>query len=301
MTLPNFLIIGAQKAGTTALYRYLNQHPEIFMSPDKEPRYFSFSGNNNSLFPYQRPDQYEALFSNATGEEAIGEASTSYLASKIAPARIAQAIPHVKMIAILRNPVERAYSAYIFRVREGQEKRKDFARVLHDELDIIKQGQIRGTYLNRGFYGQQIERYYSHFNKEQLKLFLFEDLVNDTPGVLREIYRFIGVDENFLADTSRKYNISAIPGNPLARAAVGWMGKQLSLKQKLQKIIPQHIYWSVVVPAGHALNEKLRARKSVKPQPLDDNSRSILNEVYREDIEKLHLLTGLPVLHWLEG
>jgi hypothetical protein len=299
MTLPNFLIIGTQKAGTTALYRYLEQHPEIYMSPDKEPRYFSFSNTSNKLFPYRRLDQYEGLFSDVAGEKAVGEASTEYLASPVAPERIAQTIPHAKLIAILRNPVERAYSAYIFRVREGQEKRNDFARVLQEELDIVKNGRVMGTYLNRGFYGRQIERYYHHFPREQLRLFLFEDLVNDTSGVLREIYRFLGVDEDFSADTSRRYNISEIPGNPLARAIVGWMGRQLSLRQKLQKILPNRVYWSLVVPVAHSLNEKLRTGKSVKPPPMDDESRAILTKFYREDIGKLHSLTGLPVLKWL--
>jgi len=300
MTLPNFLIIGAQKAGTTALYKYLNQHPEIYMSPDKEPKYFAFKGDKNIIFPYRTLDQYEALFRKVTDEKAIGEASTIYLESNIAAERIAQTIPLAKMIAILRNPLERAYSAYIFRTREGRETRNDFSKVLQDEIDIIRNNQHKTLYLTRGFYAQQIERFYAQFPTEQIKLFLFEDFVNDISGVLVEIYRFLGVDVTFSANTKQKYNVSAIPRNPLAKAALSWLGRQHSLKMKLRNILPQPIYWSMVAPAGKALNEKLRTARQIKPPPMDIQSQDILRELYREDIEKLHHITGLPVMHWLE-
>ena len=133
MVLPNFLIIGAAKSGTTSLYSYLNQHPQVYFSPFKEPRFFALEGKEVN---YQGPsqvvnqkaintiDEYEKLFAGVTDEVAIGEASTLYLYSPEAPAKIKQYIPQVKLIAILRNPIDRAYSGYCHLVRDGYESNR---------------------------------------------------------------------------------------------------------------------------------------------------------------------------------
>ena len=119
--LPNFLIIGAAKGGTTSLYHYLNQHPQVYMSPMKEPRFFALE---NEKLNFQNPDkainktsvtslsEYYKLFDGVTNETAIGEASPLYMYSTKAVERIAHYVPTAKLIAILRNPVDRAYSCY---------------------------------------------------------------------------------------------------------------------------------------------------------------------------------------------
>ncbi len=125
MNKPNFLIIGALKAGTTSLFNYLMQHPQIYMSPVKEPKFFALVGEY--LDPKKREilgkcvvdiEEYRALFDNVTTEKAIGEASAIYLSSRRAPGRIQHYILNVKLIAILRDPVERAYSHFLHNVRK---------------------------------------------------------------------------------------------------------------------------------------------------------------------------------------
>ena len=141
MTLPNFLVIGAAKSGTSSLYMYLKQHPEIYMSPIKEPHFFSFDDESKMTKGPGDPihkaitnfDDYQAQFDGVTDEKAIGEASTSYLYRPEAPGRIHAMLPDAKLIVILRNPVDRAFSAYMHVVRDKRETSKDFAEALSKE------------------------------------------------------------------------------------------------------------------------------------------------------------------------
>ncbi len=150
MTLPNFLVIGAAKSGTTALHEYLKQHPQIYMSPQKEPHFFSLEGKkvdfrgpgdkreeqlNNSV---TNIEDYRKLFQGVSNEIAIGESSTSYLNNPEAPERIRHYIPNAKLIAILRNPVARAYSSFLHMVQRGYEPLTDFAEALRDEERRIR-------------------------------------------------------------------------------------------------------------------------------------------------------------------
>lgn len=132
MTLPNFLIIGAAKAGTTSLYHYLAQHPQIYMSPIKEPNFFAleercvdFRGPGDHLYIKQfsvtELERYRSLFQGVTHEQAVGEASPLYLYSPVAPARSHRYVPEMKLIAILRHPVDRAYSAFLHLLRDERE------------------------------------------------------------------------------------------------------------------------------------------------------------------------------------
>ncbi len=124
MSLTNFLIIGAAKAGTTSLYHYLRQHPDVFMSPVKEPQYYWDEGPKNMhACAYDRA-AYERLFEGSESRRAAGEASPQYLHSPTAPARIAADLPRSRLIVSLRNPADRAYSCYLGRLRGAREGRR---------------------------------------------------------------------------------------------------------------------------------------------------------------------------------
>jgi Sulfotransferase family len=229
MTMPNFLIIGAAKSGTTSLYHYLKQHPEIYMSPLKEPRFFAvegktldFRGPNDDEMSFLQMslirksvtdiDTYRALFRGVTDEKAIGEASPLYLYSPEAPARIKHYIPQARLIAILRNPVDRAFSSYLHCVRDRGEPLQDFAQALREEETRIEDGWGPiWHYKNVGFYSAQLERFFDTFRRDQIKVFLYEDLKEDPVGVLRSTYRFLEVGETRLPDVSLKHNISGVP------------------------------------------------------------------------------------------
>jgi Sulfotransferase family len=170
--MPNFLIIGAAKSGTTSLYHYLNQHPQIYMSPEKEPEFFALEGRKldfdgpdgkeviNRRIQRNRPtniEEYRALFEGVSGETAIGEASPWYLYSVQAPSRISYYIPGVKLIAVLRNPVERAYSLFLYLRLRGQEPLSDFSQALQAE-EVRKRDNWEWWwyYKDVGFYHAQL-------------------------------------------------------------------------------------------------------------------------------------------------
>ena len=220
---PNFLIIGAAKAGTTALYHYLNQHPQIFLTPLKETNFFALAGqkpdfrgpgdnhyvNTQSLTNW---DSYLAQFDTVTDEIAIGEASPLYLYHPDAAERIRFMVPDVKLIAVLRNPVDRAFSAFVHLVRDHRETTRDFAEALSLEDERIRANwEHIWHYQRMGLYYEQVKRYYDHFPREQIKIDLYRDLRLHLHDLLRDNARFLGVDDGFQFDTKRRYNEASIP------------------------------------------------------------------------------------------
>ena len=215
MTLPNFLIIGANRSGTTSLHYYLGQHPQIFMSANKEPHFFMLTG---IAYDTERPDkslmrnatfslsEYTALFADAGAAKAIGEASTGYLAHPNAPIQIHKFIPDCKLIAILRNPVERAYSAFIKNIERGVEPLYDFGQAVEKELA----GGDWRFYVSVGFYARQLKTYAALFPKSQLRVYLYEDL-HAPQKLMLDIFTFLDVDASFQPNLATQHNPSRIP------------------------------------------------------------------------------------------
>ncbi|MCB0515688.1 MAG: sulfotransferase [Chitinophagales bacterium] len=211
MPLPNFIIVGAAKAGTTSLYAYLKQHPQVFMSAIKEPRYFAVKNKHldwhdatvqkvwrNTVSNFA---DYQALFAEAEGFAAVGEASPIYLWEPDAAQNIVEAIPEVKIIAILRNPVDRAFSHFGHFHAVSIDTSPDF------EAALAKDEQAQNfQYVALGNYYPQLLRYYQTFAAQQIKVFLFEDLVKNPQQLLTELYQFIGVSTEYMPDFSKKYN-----------------------------------------------------------------------------------------------
>ncbi|MFP5348023.1 MAG: sulfotransferase family protein [Actinomycetes bacterium] len=178
--LPNFLVIGAMKAGSTSLYNYLREHPQVFMTSYKEPEFFVAEKNWDRGVRW-----YESLFSDAGEALAVGEASTSY--TKFTeypgvPQRIASVIPDARLIYILRNPVDRIRSMYEHMVITGREGRPIDEAVLGDDI-----------YIGPSLYAENIRRYLELFPREQLHVALTDDLVSDVQGSLSAVTRFLGL------------------------------------------------------------------------------------------------------------
>ena len=182
MTMPNFFIIGAMKSGTTALYYYLEQHPEIYMSPVKEPNFFCSQEQRNGADSVTDIGTYQHLFRDVLGQIAIGEASHCYLYDPRAAAEIRRCVPDAKLIAILRNPIDRAYSHFLHMVRTGLEPLGDFAQALHEEEAGAYKERIFQDYVGRGFYYSQLKRYFGTFDRKQIRFISYEDL-SDAPSV----------------------------------------------------------------------------------------------------------------------
>ena len=301
MTMPNFIIIGAAKSGTTALYKYLQQHPDIFMSKVKEPRFFAFEGETLTFKgPYDHGTRfntetitdlatYEALFDGVQNETIIGEASPAYLSSaEKASARIQHHVPQAKLIAILRQPAERAYSGFMHTVRNGWEKNLNFAQVLEQEEQRIQDhwGAL-WHHQTLGFYSEQLTHYYQRFPKDQMRVYLYDDLKNDAPGLMRDIFQFLEVDDSFEPDMTKKVNMSGITRNQWLRQ---FLSRPDPIKNALKPLLPKRFRQSLV--------QKAKDGNLVRPS-ISPDIRHQLTQVYQEDILKLQDLIDRDLSTWM--
>jgi len=301
MTMPNFFLIGAQKAGTTSLYSYLKQHPQIYMSPIKEPFFFDheidsrgevvrekFGGPVTPHVKFADIREYRTLFRGVSGEKAIGEASVLYIYAPGTAERIKRYVPEAKLIALLRNPADRAYSAFLHAVRIGREPLTDFAQALREEDDRIWYNwHYQFHYRNRGLYYAQLKRYFEVFGREKVGVWLYEDLSNDPIGVVQSVLRFLGVNDTFTPDISRKHNPSRIPKSEFARFTIRLMNTTLPV---VSKVSP---------PASEGFRQLVNSRILAESPPIDPEIRKQLREGYRKDILKLQELIGRDLSVWL--
>jgi hypothetical protein len=275
--MPNFLIIGAMRAGTSSLYQYLKQHPEIYMSPVKEPEFF-VPGTQWSQ-AITEPAAYEALFSGVSSEKAFGEASTEYLPNRGAAERIRRTLPDVKLIAVLRDPADRAYSDFLHRAREGKERLSDFGQA-------ITKGQYRDDYMRLGFYHAHLMNYRELFRGEQLKVFLYDDLRDDPVRLTQNVFEFLGVNRHFVPDVSVKHNLSTVPRNRSLHALFG----SRQLRQAARIVTPPQ--------ARRAIRRVISRWLTTRPEYPQAIRRQLI-EMYRPDICKLQDLLQRDLTKWL--
>lgn len=308
MTLPNFLIIGAMRAGTTSLHQYLAQHPQIYMSRIKEPNFFALEGEAPEALVYDGPfgktelanfsitslADYEALFEDATSETAIGEASTLYLYSPRAVERIRHYVPAMKLIAILRNPVERAYSHFFANVMRGREPLTDFAEALRaeEERNLSNWGP-RCHYKQRSFYYAQLRRYLDVFDESQLKAYLYDDLVADPVGLVRSVFGFLGVDPTFAADVSLRHNKSGLPKSTRLHR---FLTRRNPVKSAFGRLLPN---MRKRASMRHTISTRLIGTNLAKPPIPPEVSRQLI-DTFREDVLKVQDLIGRDLSAWLE-
>ncbi|MGC1305927.1 MAG: sulfotransferase [Phormidesmis sp.] len=220
---PNFLIVGANKAGTTSIHNYCQQHPQVSMSAVKEPMFFtaarswSYEEKENKGDPQidllahpkfvNSLSAYQSLFNVNKQTIARGESSTSYLAEpEVAIPRIWQAQPDMKIIACLRNPVERAFSAYVMYSSADLEKRT-FSQAVAEEISGKLEGIPSGMhYLKLGLYYLPIKQYMETFGRDNVLIVFFENLKNNSDSLMKDIYQFIGVDSSFEVSTEKQLN-----------------------------------------------------------------------------------------------
>ena len=294
MTMPNFLIIGAAKAGTTALYEYLQQHPQIYMTPTKETNFFAFEGEVVNFdgpgddgikgFSITDLDTYQAEFQQLTDEIAIGEACPSYLYLPQAAVRIKQYIPDSRLIVILRNPVERAYANFLHLVRDDREPYQDFTLALQEETKRINSNwEWFWHYIQLGYYAEQLQRYYEMFSANQIKIYLYEDLREKPTALIQDICRFIEVDDTFAPDMSLRPNKSGMPKNRIIHY---FLLKPNPIKALFRPLFPEK------------MRETIRHQNLEKP-PIPQEARQQLINLYREDILKCQDLINRDLSAWL--
>ncbi len=300
MTLPNFLIIGVAKAGTTALWYYMKQHPEIYMSPVKEPGFFAYEGKKiNFKGPgYKKSikrlvtelEDYKRLFENVTTEKAIGEASPFYLMSKEYGDRIKRYIPGVKLIACLRNPADRAFSNYLHLRREGRET-LDFETALSKcEERISKNYSPFWDFIGTGFYYEKLKHYFDLFGREKIRIYLYDDFKKDNLLVLKDIFTFLEVDKSFIPRYDSVINDSFIPKNRVLHRV---LKKRWYFYHKIKRFMPPKVRRKYISLINYLWeNNKYKTT-------LSENSKQELIEIYREDILKTQKLIGKDLSAWL--
>lgn len=306
MFIPNFLIIGAAKAGTTSLHQYLSQHPEIYMSPQKELNFFAFDGEEcDADGPIDRAGKkryeylkrisitdiksYQRQFDAVTNQKRIGESSPLYLYSPRAPKRIHQYKPDVKLIAILRNPVERAFSHFIYYVARGQELTPDFTQAVKRENSSIHNiWSGHRHYVRLGFYYTQLKHYFELFESNSIKIYLYDEFTEHPKAVLQDIFKFLDIDHTFVPDTNIRYKPSQIPRNQ-------------SIHVALSALLKQDGFLNTLLPAKlKTIANKLKNRNLINAKsllPLE--ARNYLISIYREDILKLQDLIQQDLSNWL--
>ena len=297
---PDFLIVGAGRAGTTSLYYYLKNHPDIFMPSSKEPHFFGKidapspelarrERNHSSVKVFDNETDYLKLFTRAAAHQLIGEASTTYLASRAAAHRIREKNPRAKIIMVLREPIDHAHSAYLLEVREGKERDLMFYEALQVDYEFeIKYSGEGSYYIQSGLYYQQVKRYLDEFGPEQVRIYLYDDLVRDTAGLVEDICSFLGVsfyDGNFF-NAEEKVHTYGAPRNALFR----WVGRSRLLRTVAASLAPMHV---VMRLRDHLVNHE-----AAKP-PLDLTAKEFLRPIFHDDILKLQELIGRDLGGWL--
>lgn len=290
--MPNFLIVGAAKSGTTSLYEYLRQHPDVFMPRWKELSFF-IGDPHGPLHKVKKPRFYYRLFGKTRGESAVGEASTGYLYDESAPEQIREILGIVKIIIILRDPVDMSYSLYNHQVRKEGETLKAFEAALEAEGSRRNDPSFRKKcygwhanyyYYHRGLYSGQVKRYFDIFGKSNVMILLFESLVKDPLDVCGKVFRFLGVDDSFVPQI-RVHN----PAGEVLNFPSFWRDRSL-----LQKTISFVFSRNLIRKIPHLLrNIKKREHKPINPETAER-----LRDRFHGDICRLERLIDNDLSAW---
>lgn len=245
----DFLIVGAQKSGTTTLFQLLREHPQIYMPLQKEVGFFSNPKDDRYVLGFT--SYLNQYFADANTDQVLGEASPQYMCCLYAAKRIAHDAPSVKLIAVLRNPVDRCYSAYKMLLRFEEEQRA-FGEILND-IDMQATGRqidkqeyfSRTDVIRPGLYGAILGSYLQYFSREQIHICFMEDLESNPAKVIHDIYLFLGVDENFIPPSTNKKLHAG--GKVKSKSIVRMLTLVRKIKPYLPSIIMKRIagrgYW----------------------------------------------------------
>lgn len=321
--LPNFFVIGAPRSGTTSTYEYLNAHPDVYMSPVKEPDFFARpsldlvhplgSRTAGSLEDDCATDPtskgeleaYLDLFRRARNERRRGEASAIYLGHPTAAWHLRAYLPDARFVAILRDPADRAYSHYIHGRRiyaehgrtgaVGAEERSvddEFARAVDAaHLDGPPELAISDpeVWLRSGLYFEHLTRWYALFPREQLLVFLYEDLVRDPNDLMRRIFAFLDVDDSFVLPTTEAFNASVVPRS---QRVFSLFTTKNPFMRYARSIAPARL-------RGVAARTRNRILAEDKP-PMDPDLQRKLRAIYRDDTRQLQGLLGRDLSGWMD-
>jgi hypothetical protein len=280
--------VGAAKAGTTSLYNYLKDIPGIYMSRVKEPYYFS--PHYIQLYTGEMvtdKKEYLRLFENSKGYIAVGEASPSYLWDPDSPKLIHQDVPTARIIILLRDPIERAYSHYLMRLRYGVGDKKlsfyeDLMRSYKNQENVYGKSHL---YVEFGMYFEQVKRYLDEFGRQQVKVIIYEEFIQHPAETVNDVLAFLGVNYT-VTEIRKQYNPHSIPRSPLSPQVYSffhWLRARGIKTPKLTTLLP--------ISLIGFLDEKLLFKKTQKPK-IEPEAIKFLQEVYHDDVVRLESLLG---------
>lgn len=290
---PNFLVVGGEKCGTTSLYFYLRQHPQTFI-PSKDTFFFNPDTVRNRTEANPRflsPQEYADIYSVPASRSALarGEVASSYLNhyQEVIP-RIKRYLGDIKIVILLRNPVARAYSHYMHYIKDMREERS-FMEAIDSELGDKDKIPVNRHFFNCGLYYEPVSSFLKEFTA--VRIVLFEDLISNTAETLRELYRFLGIDEDFQMPKAEKFNASGYPRNRLLH----WIFfKPNRFKLGLKKAI---IKMGVSEDSITGIIEKSRSG-NLEKRPMSAEARLRLEELYRDEVVRLEDLLGRDLSVW---
>lgn len=304
MPVPDFMLIGAGKSGTTALHYYLQQHPQIFVPSHKDPSYFAMMDElpaeseddpdemNHHPSAIYDAEQYQNLFTEAGSGQLTGDVSTMYLYHPKAAENIRIYRPGAKFIAILRHPADRLYSRYMHLARDG----RHHITPLNQIFDRNSIWWRRNDLINEGFFYKHLKRYFDQFDSSQILVLLFDDLKRNENDLIRQIWSFLDVDEHFVPETEVRLNQSGIVKHAWKDYLIGHPS---ILRRSLEAIAPGIVQRMRDHPKLKRVVSELRSKNLDRPDFDPELRRKITDEIYQDDILKLQSLIGLDLSHWL--
>jgi hypothetical protein len=278
MSLPSFILAGAPKCGTSSLWSYLRQHPDVFMPADKELFYFDFN--------YDRGvNWYEKQFEGHTDEHAVGEATVWYMRWSTVPERMHALLPDVKLIFVLRNPIDRARSNFWHDFRDGQYPfTMTFSEFIRSPI------RDNRTIISSGKYADHFQRFEQYFDREQFLILLFEDLKERPTESLQRIYEFIGVDPTFEPNTDDRLNVS-------------WGFQYLDALRQVNRLFRPVKTVASETPLTWLWKNSRHFRqlfwaKGTRPPAMSDEDRAYLRRLYSAPNARLSEYLDRDLSHW---
>lgn len=297
--LPDFFIVGAAKAGTTSLYKYLEQHPSIYLPNNKEPKYFVSTllnfpqkGKGDDLtYELMVKDfhSYKSLFKDKKKDQICGEASVDYLyySNKVIPL-IKDKIKNPKIIIMLRNPVNRAFSAYNHLVRDVREHETFSVGLSLENKRIDDNYEFIWHYKTAGLYANNVKNYIDEFNN--VKIIIFEDFIKDPLKYTKDVFRFLNVSDDVDIDIDKAYNSTGVPKNKELQKILKGSPNQLS-RRLLKNALPQSTRFKI---REWLENINLSNKKTA----MDPQTRKNLSNFFKEDKSKLEKIIKMKLNHW---
>ena len=305
-TQPNFFFIGGMRCGSTSLKLMLEQHPEIYMSPIKEPYYYLAQAIRNKENPsqedfkflqkfekggkYRTTETYRSLFQNVGGAKIVGEASHYLYHSKAIPA-IYKDCPDARILVCLRNPVDRLFSEYLLYIRRGSET-GSFSEFVNRHVTPFVKGEVSQKRsvprLDKGLQADLLEKWLAQFGADQLKVIFF-DVFNENPSqTMNDIFRWLDVDTSFSAEKIHAQK----GGAPKVKWLTSMMNSQHSLSKKIKSQIPKS--------ARTRLRSAIFTKTLERPE-MEEKTRLFLIDFYRDDVDTLSKMLGRDLSDWVKA